>query len=175
MQYCSRLFLQVLHSPFYKSSNILTCLHGTSGLHLSQNIQFPTGSRKRPPLVCRDAIMDSRYIETEESGAKTSIKISSQDWMQPEQRRCRGAQAAVIYLFVFVTSDKFICPTSHLSSHQCPILHHYLPNINTILLIYIWRQQTDSYTSQSTGVSAAISGQTLIEFSLLVRTNILGI
>ena len=136
----------------------LTCLPGTSRLHLSQNIQFPTGSRKRPPLVCRDAIMDSRYIETEESGAKTSIKISSKDWMQPEQRRCRVAQAAVIYLFVFVTSDKFICPTSHLSSRhrECPILHHYLPNINTILLIYIWRQQTDSYTSQSTGVSVAI-------------------
>ena len=135
----------------------LTCLPDTSWLHLSQNIQFPTGSRKRPPLVCRDAIR-LRYIGTEESGAKTSIKISSQDWMQPEQRRCRVAQAAVIYLFVFVTSDKFICPTSHLSSrHQCPILHHYLPNINTILLIYIWRQQTDSYTSQSTGVSAAVA------------------
>ena len=117
--------LSYVVSPFFKYCTLhsinrqtsLTCLPDTSRLHLSQNIQFPTGSRKRPPLVCRDAIR-LRYIGTEESGAKTSIKISSQDWMQPEQRRCRVAQAAVIYLFVFVTSDKFICPTTHLSSHQ---------------------------------------------------------
>ena len=57
-----------LHSINRQTS--LTCLPDTSRLHLSQNIQFPTGSRKRPPLVCRDAIMDSRYIGTEESAAK---------------------------------------------------------------------------------------------------------